>query len=376
MDIYAYYLPQYHQTKENDKWWGEGFTEWCNIKKAQPLFSGHEQPKVPLNRNYYDLSDVEVMKWQGQLARKYGVSGFCVYHYWFEGRKLLHKPMEQLLKHKEIDFPYFFCWANESWTNAWATSKGKPRVLMQQTYGTKESWEKHFQYLLTFFRDERYIKKDNKPLFVIYRPEIISCLNEMLDYFQKRAIEVGYNGLCIISQQVYYLVNGADNSRFDYRIEYQPSYSEYKCASKLRNTINRMEENLMRFLNDRLHIATPKIKKLQIKSFDKLWQEAIQHKPIDSKVVPGAFVGWDNTPRYGKNGYVVHGGNPKKFYHYLRLLIRKTKQEYKKDMIFVFAWNEWTEGGYLEPDERYGYGYLKAIRRALEAEGEIQIPRL
>ena len=188
MDVFAFYLPQYHQTIENDKWWGRDFTEWTNIKGAKPLFNGHNQPKKPLDNFYYNLLDINVMKWQGELARRYGISGFCVYHYWFEGKKLLHKPMEQLLEHKEIDFPFFFCWANESWTNAWATSGGKPKMLMKQTYGNREDWDNHFNYLVQFFNDERYIKINNKPIFVIYRPEQIHNLNEMLDYLNELAI--------------------------------------------------------------------------------------------------------------------------------------------------------------------------------------------
>ena len=365
MDVFAFYLPQYHSTKENDEWWGKDFTEWVNIKNAKPLYKNHYQPRKPLNNNYYNLLDINTMKWQGKIAKKAGITGFCVYHYWFEGKQLLQKPMDILLKNKTIDFPFFFCWANESWTSAWATSKGKPRVLMLQTYGDISKWEQHFQYLLPFFKDERYIKRNNKPLFVIYRPERISCLNDMLDFFNMRAKEEGFDGLCFISQQVEYLLTGGDNPRFSYRIEYQPCYADYNITSPIRRSVNKLEDKILQLLNERISVATPKIKGLRLVSYDRLWLDIIKHKPIDDKVVPGAFVGWDNTPRYGRNGYVIQGGNPQKFYQYLKLLIKKTKFEYKKDMIFVFAWNEWTEGGYLEPDEKYRFGYLNAIRKAL-----------
>ena len=368
MKIFAYYLPQFHKTQENDKWWGEDFTEWTNIKRAKPLFTGHNQPKIPLGDNYYDLLDINVMKWQGDLARRYGISGFCVYHYWFEGKKLLHKPMEQLLEHKEIDFPFFCCWANESWTNAWATSDGKPKMLMKQTYGNREDWDSHFNYLIQFFNDERYIKINNKPILVIYRPEQIHNLNDMLDYLNELSKKFGFDGICYMSQQVDFLLHGKDNSRFDYRIEYQPGYSEYNVASSYDRKINSIEDRLLRLLNDKLHIPTPKIKKLIIKDYDKIWKDILSHVPIDDKVVPGAFVGWDNTPRYKKNGKVIVGGNPTKFYQYFRHLIKKTKEQYNKDMIFVFAWNEWTEGGYLEPDKEFKYGFLEAIKKALGNE--------
>lgn len=166
MDIWALNLPQFYETKENNEWWGKGFTEWTNVKKAKPLFPGHEQPMEPLNDFYYDLSKKETIKWQAELAKKYSVSGFVYYHYWYDGRHLLEKPCEVLRDTPDIDIQYCFCWANHSWTRAW---NGKNQdVMVQQVYGTEKEWENHLQYLLTFFRDKRYLKFDNMPVLFIY----------------------------------------------------------------------------------------------------------------------------------------------------------------------------------------------------------------
>lgn len=157
--LIAFYLPQFHAIPLNDQCWGKGFTEWTNVRKAQALFSGHDQPKIPLDLNYYDLMDDQVKIWQSNLAKKYGIFGFCYYHYWFKhGEKLLEKPAEQMLKNKKIEIPFCFCWANENWSKNW--DGGDQEIIMEQDYGGKEEWERHFQYLLNFFQDERYITVD------------------------------------------------------------------------------------------------------------------------------------------------------------------------------------------------------------------------
>ena len=165
MKIIAFYLPQFHEIPENNKWWGKGFTEWVNVKKARPLFENHNQPRVPLNKNYYNLLDEKTQKEQVKLANDYGLYGFCFYHYWFDGKLLLEKPVEKFLENKSLDTHFCICWANEHWTNAWANKEAK--VLIEQKYGNKKEWKEHFDYLLNFFKDDRYIKENNKPLLVI-----------------------------------------------------------------------------------------------------------------------------------------------------------------------------------------------------------------
>ena len=195
MKVIAFYLPQYHNIPENDEWWGDGFTEWTNVRKAQPYFEGHNQPEIPLNENYYNLLDDKVKLWQAKLAKEYGVYGFCYYHYWFNGKMLLEQPMEQMLRNKEIEQHFCICWANEPWTKAWVN---ETKVLIPQKYGHEKEWKEHFDYLLPFFKDERYIKCSGRPLMVIYRPQVIDNIREMILYWNKLAKEAGFNKVVFI----------------------------------------------------------------------------------------------------------------------------------------------------------------------------------
>lgn len=371
MKIIAFYLPQFHNTKQNDEWWGTGFTEWSNMKKSHSLFEGHYQPRIPLNENYYNLLDINVMKWQTDLAKKYGIYGFCVYHYWSEQGMLLEKPMEQYLNHKEIDFPFCFCWANESWTNSWASDSRHPQVLWKQTYGDHSEWKRHFNYLLPFFRDDRYIQINGKPLLVIYRPEQIPHLNKMLDYFNELAIMSGLKGLTYAAQQKDFYYKHCDSSRFTFIIEYQPSYAEQDLLSPLDCKINRMKENVIYYTQKFTGKSIPKMQKLAVFDYENIWHTVLNREPDNSKMVPGAFVDWDNSPRYGKRSIVFKGATPDKFSEYMEAQIIHAKKDYQKDIIFLFAWNEWSEGGYLEPDQKWGYGYLEGLKRALLKTKEI-----
>ena len=214
MKILALYLPQFHRVKENDEWWGEGFTEWTAVKDAMPFFNGHYQPRRPLNDNYYDLMEKKTMRWQARLMKEYGIDGMCMYHYWFkDGRRILEKPAENLLEWKDINMPFCFCWANMTWARTWSNIRnsavwankyeGESKeiddgILLEQKYGGLLDWKEHFKYLLPFFKDERYIKKDNKPVFVLYKTELIDCLEEMTEKWQEWAVENGFNGIYFI----------------------------------------------------------------------------------------------------------------------------------------------------------------------------------
>lgn len=370
MKILALYLPQFHTIPENDEWWGKGFTEWVNMKKAKALFDGHYQPRIPLGRNYYDLSDVNVMRKQTKIAKEYGIYGFCVYHYWFQGHKLLEKPMENFLKEKSIDFPFCFCWANEHWTNAWVS--GENKILIEQDFTDREDWKNHFNYFLPFFKDERYVKEDNKPFLVIYLPSIIGPLNEMLEYWDKLAKENGFSGMKYAYQHyVYYLDEDKDDSRFDYAIQFQPNLAMNLIKSKKEAKLELLKTRLSIFLQTKLHIYL-KLKQKEVTQidYDDVWNKILEMKPTNKETIPGSFIDWDNTPRRGVRGSAMVGASPEKFEYYFNKQINHIKTNYHTDKIIMFAWNEWAEGGYLEPDEKYKYKYLEAIRRVLKNNNE------
>lgn len=379
MKIIAFYLPQFHNIPENDEWWGNGFTEWTNVKKAKPLYEGHMQPRVPLGGNYYNLLDDNVKIWQADLAKKYGVYGFCYYHYWFNGKMLLEKPMEQMLANKEVDIPFCICWANEPWTKAWVGDERK--LLIAQEYGQEEEWKQHFMYLLPFFKDERYITKDGKPLFVFYRPDIVPCMKEMIETWDKLAKENGLSGITFAFQSGDYDWNNSKEANlFDYDIEFQPPYAShwlYSNDGKIISALKKCRRLLAgwagkKFGIDLYRYGTAQYKKMTgqtVANYDSMWQKIIEAKPMRSNSIPGAFVKWDNTPRHGERGQ-INVGTPEKFEYYLSKQIKHAREDYHEDMIFMYAWNEWAEGGYLEPDEDDKYGYLEAIKRALEENNE------
>ena len=367
------YLPQFHTIPENDKWWGKGFTEWVNVKGAKPLFEGHNQPRVPLNENYYDLSDIETLKWQCKIAKEHGIYGFCMYHYWFSGKLLLEKPMEKLLAHPEIDIKYCISWANGEWRDAWkAKDKSNSKVLIFDDSDDEQGWVDHFNYMLPFFKDKRYISENNKPLLVIYTPYVILKLNKMLDLWTQMAKDAGFDGLTYIYQSAASYFNTAwDRSKFQYGVEMNPGYINGvgKKQSKLRSLIMKYSINIKRALGIKRSLMPQKSnQQVQRYEYDEAWQKLLSLKPSpksNEQMIPCAFTDWDNTPRYGECGWVYNGATPEKFKKYFSQLVENTKKYYNTDMIFVFAWNEWAEGGYLEPDEKNGWGYLEAIKDTL-----------
>lgn len=376
MKTIAFFVPQFHSIPLNDKYWGKGFTEWDNVKKAKPLFDGHSQPKVPLNGNYYDLLERKTKLWQKDLAQKYGIYGFCYYHYWFNGKMLLEKPCEQILADPEIDLPFCFCWANEAWSMEWV---GKKTVIMPQFYGDKTEWKEHWDYLLPFLKDKRYICEDGKPLIVIYRPESIPCLTEMLRYWRELALECGFPGLVFANQSPEFMFDrNVDKSQIDLDIEYEPGTSRKSLANPKLEGIKEIRRRIMRFCERHFgwdlrrygQQLIQKINQTERPDYDVTWNNILTRPPYSEKSVPCAFVNWDNTPRYHERGQVYIGASPDKFKKYLSAQIKRTKEVYKKDLLFIFAWNEWGEGGYLEPDEENGYGYLEAVRDALKENGE------
>ena len=375
MKIIPLYLPQFHTIPENDEWWGKGFTEWVNVREARPLFEGHNQPRVPLNNNYYDLSDIETLKWQCRIAKEYGIYGFCMYHYWFNGHLLLEKPMEMLLAHPEIDIKYCISWANHDWTDAWKASNRQPKVLIAHNFDDEKDWVDHFNYLLPFFKDPRYMTENNKPLMVIYIPNIIRKLKKMLDVWSQMARDNGFDGLTFIYQSAASSFdNSWDHSLFDYGVEMNPGY--VGLANRQKNSsffpkLMKYSHEIKRFLHIRRSLLPQKkITEVSKADYDYTWQRILELRPLSNapKMIPCAFTDWDNTPRHKERGYLFQGVSPDKFKSYFKQLIDNTKNFYDTDMIFVFAWNEWAEGGYLEPDEKNGFAFLEAIKECLSEE--------
>ena len=372
MKVIAYYLPQFHAIPENDEMWGEGFTEWVNVKKAKKLYKGHNQPRIPMNNNYYNLLDESVMKWQVDIAKDNGIYGFCFYHYWFDGKKLLERPIENFLYNKNLDINFCLCWANEPWTKAWVSKEDT--ILYEQKYGEEDSWRRHFMYLLSFFQDDRYIKENNKPLLIIYRPEQINCLNSMLDFFDDLARENGFDGMIFAYQHIDFdLIRDKDDSRFSYNIEYEPLYAMTRRRNS--NVIHKYMFNVGKYVDKcflkifNKTLSSIYIRKVRKYSYDEIWEKSNNvTEKCDKKLIAGAFVDWDNTPRRGMKGTVIEGASPEKFKRYFREKVRLVKDFYSTDYIFVFSWNECAEGGYLEPDEKNRFGYLNAIRDVVYEE--------
>lgn len=381
MKILAWYLPQFHETPENNEWWGEGFTEWTNVKKAVQLYPDQYQPRIPLNNNYYNLLNKDTIQWQANIAKKYGIYGFCFYHYWFTGKHLLEKPIKILLDNTDIHMPFCICWTNEKWTNIW--KDGTPTILMDQNYGDKELWEKHFTYFLPFFKDSRYIKENNKPLLGIYEPKEIPCLKPMIEYWQERARQEGFSGLTMFYKSGDTNADMQHKELFTYDVFQQPSnalsYSLQEQHKGVWQIRKKMPKWVFRVFAKPLFYVRERFldkwgSERQGYLYEEIWKQVVSNNPTCPTTIPVAFSDWDNTSRKGKRGTYLSNPNPEIFKKYFEKLVIKAKRVYKKDWMFFFAWNEWAESGYLEPDEKFGYRYLESIREVLIKLNEFPAP--
>lgn len=379
--IIAFHLPQFHTFPENDKWWGKGFTEWTNTRKAKPLFEGHYQPHTPYKEDYYDLSDITTMKRQIEDAKKYGIYGFCFYHYWFtKGKTLMEKPIEDFLENKELDIHFCLSWANEPWTRRW--NGGFKDVIMPQEYGNKMDWKMHFDYLLPYFKDKRYIYEDDMPMLLIYRPEIIPCFDEMIEYWQELAKEKGFKGLYIMAQGANFCAKRYSQRKkikdnVNGYIMYEPGFT---LALMLQTNPLYLMKNVIKYWDlardyiptkikgicYRILKMTPK-KPIHVCDFSLIWNSILKHECLDS-FYPGAFANWDNTARRGLDARIITGSTPEIFKEFFKKQCNRAVNEYKKNYIFFTAWNEWAEGSHLEADERYGFQYLEAVREVVMYE--------
>ena len=358
MKIIAFYLPQFHSIPENDFWWGKGFTEWENVKKSRPMFKGHNQPEKPFNDYYYNLLDSNVQVWQAELAKKYGIYGFCYYHYWFEGKKLLEKPMENMLRNERVNIPFCLCWANETWSRTW---DGKETdILIRQNYNEdRNAWKNHFNYLLNFFRDKRYIKVNNKPLVIIYKPQLIKNGSELVQYWNVLAKDAGFDGLYLGYQHPSAFDYNLSSFKFDFAIEFEPFYTVYECKKnhvQLESPIARIKKKICKLPT--------------VYNYDLIWGKIISRKPNSRLLCPGAFPAWDNTPRRKNKAIIFWKASPKKYREYLIHRIESAKKNYDSDFLFINAWTEWAEGAHLEPSEKDGFGYLESTKDALIETGE------
>lgn len=362
MKLLTFYLPQFHEIPENNTAWGKGFTEWVNVKKARPLFYGHYQPREPLNKNFYNLLEKDTIKKQADMAKEYGVGGFCFYHYWFGSKRMvLEKPVEILLNDKSIDIPFCFSWANESWTKTWHGAGGEKEVLMQQRYEGEEDWNAHYEYFSKYFKDSRYIKVDNKPMLLIYRVNSIRPFNKMVDFWNRRAIEDGFDGIYIVSMLTSDIMT-VKNKRISATVDFEPGKSRRNLGMEKRAKDTIKAELREKYGNSKL------INRFicNVDDYDEL-NKVMVNAPHEKNQFRGAFVNYDDTPRRGNKGIIYKGSSPEKFQKYLSMQIKKSKEE-NKEFLFINAWNEWGEGNYLEPDERYGFKYLEAVRNALKKE--------
>lgn len=353
--IFAFYLPQFHQIPENDGWWGEGFTEWTNVKKAKPLFRGHQQPLIPGELGYYNLETPETMKKQAKLAKDYGIDGFVFYHYWFgNSRTLLEKPILNFLNDSTIDIQFCICWANESWKGTWHGA-AKNQLLQEQKYLGREDYKKHFQFLLPFFQDQRCLRIEGKPVYQVYVPENIPDWKVYKTTFEELAIQNGLQGIYWIA------VRGTK--------DFEPSKFEIQglINSNLKN-INKYHHVSFEGIYHRYLLSNPLTRKIF------KWPKRIPYSVVrkcleDNRIeyacdfYPLAIPNWDNTPRTKEEGSVYTGCSPKAFKAHLKICLdtAKNKSNSNKRIVFIKSWNEWAEGNILEPDENNHLGYLEVI---------------
>ncbi|GAA0501705.1 glycoside hydrolase family 99-like domain-containing protein [Deinococcus depolymerans] len=362
-NVIALYLPQFHPIPENDLWWGKGFTEWRNVVQSQPKYKSHYQPHIPQDLGFYDLRLPSVIKEQAELAKSYGITAFSIYHYWFNGYKLLERPLEILRDHEDIDIDYCMCWANENWTRRWDGKDAE--ILIEQDYSEYDPIA-HIKYMSGFFNDRRYIKCENRPLISIYRAESIPNLTSIISIWTEYVKNMGYEGLYIIGmskspKEDEYLIGCGINGLIDFI----PKRNIYKAnVGNLLSLAKYIAKNGARPV---VHSVFPKLTYSKRFSYVKVRDEALSRYDSYSYLIPCIIPSWDNSARRKSGATIIENHHPHLYGDWLKKALRYSDAPETKDkFIFINAWNEWAEGCHLEPDTRFGHQFLEQTRLALE----------
>lgn len=338
--LIAYYLPQFHPTPENDLWWGKGFTEWTNVTKAQPLFNEHYQPHLPTDFGFYDLRVRETRRDQIRTAKQYGIDGFCYHYYWFSGQRILNAPVDDMLADPESDMPFCFCWANENWTRRWDAADHE--ILIAQQYKPDDDIN-FIRDLVPVFRDPRYIRVDGKPFLIVYRPQHLPDAAKSARIWREHCREVGIGEIHLCAALTH---NNRDYKQFgfDSGVEFPPHSLHFPCINA----------DIMFFDDFKGYVF----------QFESIARDYLARQ-YDGDVFRTVFPSWDNTARTKERALVVLNGTPDNYEHWLGSAIDMTAASGASDpLVFINAWNEWAEGCHLEPDRRYGHGFLEATLRA------------
>ncbi|MCQ2059672.1 MAG: glycoside hydrolase family 99-like domain-containing protein [Bacteroidaceae bacterium] len=379
--VIAFYLPQYYPIPENDEWWGKGFTEWVNVAKARPLFKGHYQPHIPADLGFYDLRMPEIREQQAQMAREAGIEGFCYWHYWFgDGRMLLERPFAEVLASGKPDFPFCLGWANESWSSrTWTNVKGKQSssILMEQKY-SQEDFKRHFEYVLPAFKDPRYIKVDNKPLFYIYYYQDIPDIRMFLDMWNQMAKQNGFDGIYFVarvSNISLKRVNSQGKKYYSPKIDLSNPGQYYNDALNMGfdavNSVGWYRASVI--LGNRLgYLTSAFLSKFFntgfLRKFDheKIIENMYTPQDAQDNIFPTLLPNWDRSPRAGRQGVINYNATPQVFDKNIKLALDLVKDRpYEHRILFLRAWNEWGEGNHVEPDLKYGHGFLDALKNNL-----------
>lgn len=356
--LIAFYLPQYYPIPENDKWWGKDFTEWTNVKKAKPLFPGHYQPHIPGELGYYDLRDPKIRQRQVDLAKEHGIEGFCYWHYWFGGgRRILERVFEEVLTSGKPDFPFCLAWANISWAGVWYGAR--VRTLIEQRYPGIDDYNNHFYSVIDALKDKRYIKIGGRPIFLIFYPQGLPDQQEFVECWRSLADKEGLKGIYFIA--IAHKVENVKPGVFDALTIHAPSV--YMIRSLY--PIERLVEKIIRRVSSPEHVYNlfpiP-----WFRSYKRIVETAFSNSEKIFEDYPCILPNWDNSPRRGAGKIIFHNSTPDLFRTFLRAAIKRVANRNNEErIIFIKSWNEWAEGNYLEPDRRFGRGYLEVIKEEL-----------